>query len=207
MTPSHFPWPDIEKGYVMDGVSSSQGLPENTSIRHLRHVVHTTVSPPQEIQVANYFPTSNSQSSRSLIPSATELEEAGIHFIERTFRNFMAYERKPRYFFDYVVFMDKLIKTGKDVELLRKSGIFFDNWLRDGEEVTKIFNKLGYFVYYDMCSNEQALQDKMEHMEGKIEDYFNTPWSPISFLAALVLLLLTILQTIFSLLAYYHQRQ
>ncbi|MBA0875325.1 hypothetical protein Goshw_029780, partial [Gossypium schwendimanii] len=36
----------------------------------------------------------------------------------------------------------------KDVELLRKSGII-DNWLGDDEAVTKIFNKLGYFVYYD----------------------------------------------------------
>ncbi|KAE8704694.1 hypothetical protein F3Y22_tig00110446pilonHSYRG00001 [Hibiscus syriacus] len=51
---------------------------------------------------------------------------------ERRLRNFMAFEQffpveKPTYFVDYVVFMDNLINTGKDVQLLCKSGVL-DNW-------------------------------------------------------------------------------
>ncbi|XP_052482035.1 UPF0481 protein At3g47200 isoform X1 [Gossypium raimondii] len=237
-------------------------LPENTSIRHLLQLVH---DPSQEIRVAGtkeveyYFPKRKIQSSRSLIPSATELEDAGIHFFgvsiqnmqnqeegkmnmfditfdngtkelkiptlkvdhstERTFRNYMAYEQLwgvRKYYVDYVLFMDKLINTGKDVELLRKSGII-DNWLGDDEAVTKIFNKLGYFVYYDTEAfyyediadrvNKHCKKDWNIWKAKLKKDYFNTPWSPISFLAALVLLLITILQTIFSLLSYYQQRQ
>ncbi|MFQ6650690.1 hypothetical protein Gotur_022794 [Gossypium turneri] len=105
---------------------------------------------------------------------------------------------------------------GKDVELLRKSGII-DNWLGDDEAVTKIFNKLGYFVYYDTEAfyyediadrvNKHCKKDWNIWKAKLKKDYFNTPWSPISFLAALVLLLITIPQTIFSLLSYYQQRQ
>ncbi|KAG8472253.1 hypothetical protein CXB51_034476 [Gossypium anomalum] len=236
-------------------------VPENTSIRHLLQLVH---DPSQEIRVAGTeveycFPKNKFQSSRSLIPSATELEDAGIHFFgvsiqnmqnqekgkmnmfdiefdndtkelkiptlkvdhstERTFRNYMAYEQLwgvRKYYVDYVLFMDKLINTGKDVELLRKSGII-DNWLGDDEAVTKIFNKLGYFVYYDTEAfyyediadrvNKHCKRDWNKWKAKLKKDYFNTPWSPISFLAGLLLLLITIVQTIFSLLSYYQQRQ
>ncbi|TYH35497.1 hypothetical protein ES332_D13G196900v1 [Gossypium tomentosum] len=196
------------------------------------------------------------------MPSATELEDAGIHllsvppkpemqiqeqwkecmfgitfdegtkelkiptlqvddFTERLFRNYMAYEQflpsgQPIYFVDYVVFIDDLINTSKDVERLRKSGII-DNLLGNDEAVTQMFNKLCNFIHYNPESfyyNEIANQVN-DHCEkdwniwkAKLKkDYFHTPWSPISFLAALVLLLLTILQTIFSILSYNQQRQ
>ncbi|KAK8684869.1 hypothetical protein V6N13_040884 [Hibiscus sabdariffa] len=64
-------------------------------------------------------------------------------------RNFMAYEQftqkeEPTYVSDYVVFMDNLVNTKKDVQLLCNSGII-DNWLGDDE-------------------GEQALQEKMEQI-------------------------------------------
>nr|GLL27528.1 UPF0481 protein At3g47200-like [Ipomoea trifida] len=44
------------------------------------------------------------------------------------FKNLIAYEQHsidvyPKYFSDYVVFMDDLIKTDKDVSILRRNGI------------------------------------------------------------------------------------
>ncbi|KAK5772777.1 hypothetical protein PVK06_049072 [Gossypium arboreum] len=112
--------------------------------------------------------------------------------------------------------MDKLINTSKDVQLLRKNEII-DNMLGNDEAVTEMFNKLGDSVYYspeDFYYKDIANQvnkhckRNWNIWKAKLKkDYFNTPWSPISFLAALVLLLLTVLQTIFSVLSYYHQRQ
>ncbi|TYH35498.1 hypothetical protein ES332_D13G197000v1 [Gossypium tomentosum] len=139
---------------------------------------------------------------------------------EREFRNYMVYEQffpsdEPTYFVDYVVFMDDLINTCKDVELLRKSRII-DNWLGNDEAVTNMFNKLGDCIYYSReCFYYKNIVIQVnKHCETKcniwkwkaklMKDYFNTPWSPISFLAAFVLLVLTIVQTIFSLLSYYH---
>ncbi|KAK5772772.1 hypothetical protein PVK06_049067 [Gossypium arboreum] len=70
---------------------------------------------------------------------------------ESLFRNYMAYEQffprgKPIYFVDYVVFMNNLINTGKDVQLLCESGVI-DNWLGDDEAVALMFNKLRDSIY------------------------------------------------------------
>ncbi|XP_052879755.1 UPF0481 protein At3g47200-like isoform X3 [Gossypium arboreum] len=235
-------------------------VPKNTSIKRLLRLVRTTFHP-SETQAEVEKEEEKLQSSRNSMPSATELEDAGIHllsvpnpemqnqekwkecmfgitfdngtkelkiptlqvddFTERLFRNYMAYEQffpwdLPTYFVDYVVFIDGLINTSKDVELLRKSGII-DNLLGNDEAVTQMFNKLCDFISYndkgfyykDIASQmNEHCKRKRNIWKAKLKkDYFNTPWSPISFLAALILLLLTVLQTIFSLLSYYHQRQ
>ncbi|PPS08856.1 hypothetical protein GOBAR_AA11789 [Gossypium barbadense] len=137
---------------------------------------------------------------------------------EPLFRNYMAYEQffprgKPTYFVDYVVFMDNLINTGKDVQLLCKSGVI-DNWLGDDEAVALMFNKLRDSIYMSEDFYYAEIFGRVnEHCQRKWnkwkaalkKNYFNTPWSLISFLAALVLLLLTLLQTIFSVLSYVKQ--
>ncbi|TYJ01856.1 hypothetical protein E1A91_A13G183900v1 [Gossypium mustelinum] len=137
---------------------------------------------------------------------------------EPLFRNYMAYEQffprgKPTYFVDYVVFMDNLINTGKEVQLLCKSGVI-DNWLGDDEAVALMFNKLRDSIYMSEDFYYAEIFGRVnEHCQRKWnkwkaalkKNYFNTPWSLISFLAALVLLLLTLLQTIFSVLSYVKQ--
>ncbi|MBA0816701.1 hypothetical protein Gohar_001334 [Gossypium harknessii] len=230
-------------------------VPKNTSIKHLRRLVRTTFHP-SETQAEVEKKEEKLQSSWNSMPSATELEDAGIHllsvpiqkqwtkcmfgitfdhgtkelkiptlqvddFTELLFRNYMAYEQfftweEPTYFVDYVLFIDDLINTSKDVELLRKNGIIH-NLLGNDEAVTQMFNKLCDFIsfndkgfyYKDIASQvNEHCKRKRNIWKAKLKkDYFNTPWSPISFLAALVLLLLTMLQTIFSVLSYYHQRQ
>ncbi|KAE8668036.1 hypothetical protein F3Y22_tig00112349pilonHSYRG00112 [Hibiscus syriacus] len=137
---------------------------------------------------------------------------------ERTLRNYMAYEQfvssgEPTYFSDYVLFMDNLIDTGKDVQLLCNSGII-DNWLGDDEVVAKMINHLGDSIYYSQefyyaeiyCRvNKHCQRKRNKWMAALRRDYFHNPWSIISFFAAVVLLLLTSLQTIFSVLSYYKQ--
>ncbi|KAK8599451.1 hypothetical protein V6N13_077373 [Hibiscus sabdariffa] len=137
---------------------------------------------------------------------------------ERKLRNYMAYEQvfpvgEPTYFVDYVIFMDNLINTGKDVQLLCKSGIV-DNRLGDYEAVAQMFNKLRQHIYmsenfyYADIFDEVNKHCQIKWNKWKVslkKNYFNTPWSFVSFLAALVLLLLTLLQTIFTVLSYFKQ--
>ncbi|KAK8684875.1 hypothetical protein V6N13_040890 [Hibiscus sabdariffa] len=152
---------------------------------------------------------------------------------ERLLRNFMAYEQftqtgEPTYVSDYVVFMDNLINTGKDVQLLCKSGII-DKRSGDDEAVAQMFNKLcdsirfsrnlrfsDDFYYADtfvrvnkFCKrkwNKERVKRKWKKYNAMLKkDYFNSPWSGCSFAAATVLLLLTLLQTIYTVFSYYQQ--
>ncbi|KAM7489005.1 hypothetical protein LguiB_026489 [Lonicera macranthoides] len=86
---------------------------------------------------------------------------------ESFFRNLIAYEEyhQSTYFHfivDYVKFMDCLIDSPKDVEILCRSGII-DNWLGDDEAVSNMFNKLndhvtgpGVHFHYAGVFNERA---------------------------------------------------
>ncbi|KAG5608636.1 hypothetical protein H5410_019917 [Solanum commersonii] len=61
-------------------------------------------------------------------------------------RNLIAYEQQsidvqPKYFSDFVTFMDYLIDSDKDVNLLRQKGII-ENWIGEDKEVASIFNKI-----------------------------------------------------------------
>nr|CAN69719.1 hypothetical protein VITISV_026312 [Vitis vinifera] len=129
---------------------------------------------------------------------------------ESLFRNLIAFEqchyRKRRYITDYISLMDQLINTTKDVDVLVNGGII-DNWLGDNVAVTNLFNNLlintvsasdfylagitnGLNKYYDIRWNrwKAALR----------RDYFCSPWRGASTIAAVILLLLTLIQTIFS---------
>ncbi|XP_022718692.1 uncharacterized protein LOC111276962 [Durio zibethinus] len=137
---------------------------------------------------------------------------------ERILRNLMAYEQsipssEPTYVSDYVTFMDNLINTGKDVQLLCNCGVV-DNWLGDDEAVAQMVNKLRNNIYSSDDFYYAEIFGKVnEHCQRKWNkwkatlkrDYFNSPWSLISFLAAVVLLLFTAIQTLFSVLSYVHQ--
>ncbi|KAK8625440.1 hypothetical protein V6N13_090312 [Hibiscus sabdariffa] len=139
---------------------------------------------------------------------------------ERLFRNYIAYEQfipsgEPLYFCNYVLFLDYLINTSKDVQLLRTSGII-DNWLGDDEAVAQMFNRLLEFVcwseddfYYTEIFGRVNFHCQRRWNRRKAllkKKYFNSPWSHISFFAATVLLLLTIVQTIFSVLSYFNKK-
>ncbi|KAI9195915.1 hypothetical protein LWI28_019379 [Acer negundo] len=139
-------------------------------------------------------------------------------FSESVFRNLIAYEqfthtndRSPKYVIDYLTFMDCLINTPEDAELLRRHGII-DNWLGDDEVIANLINSLGDGVvlgenfYYSEVFNKVNLHCSRRCNKWKAKlrhDYFNTPWAIISFLAAVVLLIFTFLQTLFTILSYF----
>uniref|UniRef100_A0A0V0GNA9 Putative ovule protein n=1 Tax=Solanum chacoense TaxID=4108 RepID=A0A0V0GNA9_SOLCH len=66
---------------------------------------------------------------------------------ETVLRNLIAYEQQssdvdPKYFSDYTTFMNHLIDSDKDVNLLFQKGII-ENWIGEDKEVATLFNKIG----------------------------------------------------------------
>ncbi|KAJ9128818.1 hypothetical protein P3X46_034444 [Hevea brasiliensis] len=136
---------------------------------------------------------------------------------ECVLRNLIAYEqltysRRRRYFTDYMIFMDSLIDSAKDVEILCRQGII-ENWMGDDETIAFLFNKMGEHVFHNRVLYAD-IEDKVDkHCKRKWNlqmaklrrDYFNSPWAFISFLGAIILLLLTGIQTVYSVLSYFKQ--
>ncbi|KAG6619490.1 hypothetical protein I3842_Q095300 [Carya illinoinensis] len=134
---------------------------------------------------------------------------------ESVFRNLIAYDQHSQhidlnYFTDFATLMDYLINTPKDVELLRQKGII-NSWMGDDEVVSNMFNKFcSYthfskdFYYADIIKEVNKHCDKRWNVrKAKLRhDYFNSPWALLSVLAAILLLLLAIAQTLFSILSY-----
>ncbi|GKV22563.1 hypothetical protein SLEP1_g32425 [Rubroshorea leprosula] len=131
---------------------------------------------------------------------------------ERLFRNIIACEQfdhrgSPIYLSQYRKVVDCLINTGKDVELLCHKGIIM-NWLGTDEEVAEMINRLGtevlisskHFFYAKLFNdvNNHYNRPWNRRIASLRHNYFNTPWTLISFLAAAFLLLLALLQTTFT---------
>ncbi|GLT58416.1 hypothetical protein SLA2020_506360 [Shorea laevis] len=136
---------------------------------------------------------------------------------ESILRNLVAYEQcyagiSSKRFTDYITFMDCLINTGKDVELLCRCGVL-DNWLGDHKVVATMFNRLRdsvfisetNFFYTEIFNrvNKHCNRKRNSWKANLWHNYFNTPWALISFIAAVILLLSTLLQTLFSILSYH----
>ncbi|XP_034922099.1 UPF0481 protein At3g47200 [Populus alba] len=140
---------------------------------------------------------------------------------ESLFRNLVAYEqcsqRQHPYVTDYITLMDCLINTQEDVQILRHSGII-ENGLGDDETVCSLFNKLGINVTFShrrlfyFCYNK-VFDGVKEHCNRKRNvwmaklkrDYFNSPWALLSFLAAVALLLFTLVQTVLTVMSYFQK--
>ncbi|KAG8362931.1 hypothetical protein BUALT_BualtUnG0022300 [Buddleja alternifolia] len=131
---------------------------------------------------------------------------------EDFFRNVIAYEqylqdKEIRFVTDYVKFMDCLIDSSRDVEILRHRGII-ESWLGDDEMIANMFNKLTEsvtgpgerFIYAGTCTRVNKHFSKRKNWWMKILRlrYCDSPWKVISVVAATLLLLLTFIQTVCS---------
>ncbi|GMP55586.1 hypothetical protein CsSME_00020356 [Camellia sinensis var. sinensis] len=104
---------------------------------------------------------------------------------------------------------------GLDVSLLCRYGIL-KNMLGGDEVVVSILNKISTCVvaprdnfYYSQVFDDVSRYSKQRRNIWTAmlrRNYFNSPWIVISFLGAIMLLLLTLTQTVFSILAYFYNR-
>ena len=111
------------------------------------------------------------------IDGVLEISPLLIHDVAKTdFRNLINYEQcHPKckaWITSYAILLVNLIKTAKDMDILCENRIIH-NWLNP-EDVAQLFNKL----YHDT--------------------YFNTPWAFISTFATVSLLVMTLLQTLYT---------
>ncbi|XP_055802672.1 putative UPF0481 protein At3g02645 [Solanum dulcamara] len=131
---------------------------------------------------------------------------------ETILRNLIAYEQQssgvhPIYFCDYAIFMDQLINSDKDVNLLRQEGII-ENLLGEDKQVASLFNKIGNGVTMnqDVFYYKEEFKKAVDHcknpwnkmMANLKQNYFSSPWVGASTVAVIILLILTAIQTILA---------
>lgn len=133
-------------------------------------------------------------------------------FTETILRNLIAYEQlsfdvRPRYFSDFSIFMDYLIDSDKDVSLLHQKGII-KNEIGEDKEVASFFNKIGKgvsispddFYYKEECRKAvQHCKKPWNIMKASLRhNYLSSPWIGASTVGAIILLILTFIQTVLA---------
>ncbi|EEF33806.1 conserved hypothetical protein [Ricinus communis] len=132
--------------------------------------------------------------------------------------NCVAYEQchngSSKHFTTYATFLDCLVNTYRDVEYLCDRSII-ENYFGTDAEVARFINNLGKEVAFDIdkCYLAKLFNDVNHYYKnswhvqwaGFKYTYFDTPWSFISAFAALVLLLLTVAQTFYTIYGSYRR--
>ncbi|CAN6717078.1 unnamed protein product [Malus baccata var. baccata] len=138
-------------------------------------------------------------------------------FMSSFLLNCVAYEQchksSSKHITTYATLLDCLVNTYKDVEYLSDRNIIENCFGNDGE-VARFSNNLGKDVAFDMdrCYLAKLFNDVHDYYGNSWHvqwasfkyTYFDTPWSFISAFAALILLILTLMQTLYTVLSYYH---
>ncbi|KAH7561192.1 hypothetical protein JRO89_XS10G0188700 [Xanthoceras sorbifolium] len=136
-------------------------------------------------------------------------------FTSSVFLNIVAFEQCYRHctkhVTTYATLMGCLINTPGDAGFLSDHKII-ENYFGTDEEVARFFNNVGKDVAFDIHRNylSELFQNVNEHYRNNWHvrwasfkhTYFDTPWSFMSALAALILLLLTMIQSLFAVYAY-----
>ncbi|KAL5710759.1 hypothetical protein ACHQM5_021285 [Ranunculus cassubicifolius] len=137
-------------------------------------------------------------------------------FTSCLFLNCVAFEQSythcSKHFTTYASLMDCLMNTYSDVEFLCDERII-ENYLGTDGEVSKFFNNLGRDVGIDI--NKFYLAGLFDEVNRYYRNdfhvqwaelrytYFRTPWSFLSALAAVILLILTVAQTFYTVYQYH----
>jgi len=128
-------------------------------------------------------------------------------------RNMQAFEQchglKYDYVGDYICLMGLFLRASKDVEILVENRIV-DNWLLSNEEVVKLFYNLSIetfvsrydFLFTGPIKDLNAFCERPwnKWKANLKQNYFNTPWAAVSVSGAVILLILTVLQSVCSIL-------
>ncbi|CAL5005011.1 unnamed protein product [Urochloa decumbens] len=141
------------------------------------------------------------------------------------FANLLAYEQSrgrselQQRLVSYVLLMASVVGAGRrDVEILQQAGVLVKGGGRggDGEETAAFYAHLAgelcpppEFVencYADMFRDvrEHCGRSWNRHRAVLVHDYFSNPWTSMSAAAAVFLLVLTVVQTVYTVLPYYN---
>ncbi|KAM0024838.1 hypothetical protein Hdeb2414_s0022g00620241 [Helianthus debilis subsp. tardiflorus] len=140
-------------------------------------------------------------------------------FYSSFFLNCMAFEQCYHHcskdITTYVVFMGCLMRTSADVSLLSEKKII-ENYFGTDKEISKFFNEVGKDVAFNIKNNylKDLFVELNEYCKNGLRvtwaefrhNYFGSPWITISAIAAFMVLFLTALQTVYTLISYYHKK-
>ncbi|XP_059461753.1 UPF0481 protein At3g47200-like [Corylus avellana] len=135
---------------------------------------------------------------------------------EYSIRNSLAFEQchcsDENYINDYVILIGRLVETRRDIDLLVKQGII-ENRISNSRDGSLLLNKLAdgaildqekfYFAALFEELNKYYNTSWHRWKAHLKQRYFRTPWAGVSLLAAVFLLILTIVQTVCSLAAFF----
>ncbi|KAI5355083.1 PREDICTED: UPF0481 [Prunus dulcis] len=131
---------------------------------------------------------------------------------EISLRSLLAFEQchyMHNHICDYMTIMDGFVNNAIDVDLLVERGII-ENIVGDRKELSALFNNLGLgicsdenFTFANLCEDLNRYYSSKRHkmMANLRHNYFNTPWRTLSVIAAVVLLILTLIQTACSIIS------
>ncbi|KAI9398669.1 hypothetical protein POPTR_003G209832v4 [Populus trichocarpa] len=136
-----------------------------------------------------------------------------VDYSEIIIRNMQAFEQchglEYDYVGDYICLMGLFHGAGKDVEILVENRII-ENWLLSNEEVVKLFYNLNIrnlvspdgFLFKGLIKDLNAFCERpWNKWKATLkQNYFNTPWAAISASGAVILLILTVVQSVCSIL-------
>ncbi|KAJ6378934.1 hypothetical protein OIU78_029031 [Salix suchowensis] len=118
------------------------------------------------------------------------------------------------HFTTYATFLDCLINNFKDVEYLCDCNII-ENYFGTDSEVASLINDSGKEVAFDIgrCYLSELFSDVHRYYKNTRHlqwasfkyTYFRTPWSFVSALAALIILILTVAQTFYTIYGTYRK--
>ncbi|KAI9072858.1 hypothetical protein K1719_045176 [Acacia pycnantha] len=187
---------------------------DNSSIEEGRHILLYNANALQEAGIK--LKASKSKCLLDLKFSGHILEIPQILVEDGTevvFRNMIALEHchypDDAYITNYALILDRLIDTSKDVDLLI-DGKIVRHYLGDRHNVASFFNGLCKNVvqtnfnpkYVDICEGLNKYCENLWHKKVATlrRDYCNTAWRTVASVGGIILLVLTIVQTIFSVL-------
>ncbi|XP_068340455.1 UPF0481 protein At3g47200-like [Pyrus communis] len=155
----------------------------------------------------------------SVISMCKELQIPHItinDFTTTLFINCMALEQcrrnSPTWFTTYIAFMSSLITSPRDVTFLCSDGIVTTGFSYNDQKVAELFKKLGEKAGFNIreCYLSKQFTDVEAYYSSRwatfIRNYFSRPWSFISVLYAVFLFVLTLGQTVISILSYINDR-
>lgn len=132
---------------------------------------------------------------------------------EILFRNMVALEQchypNESYITDYVAVLDFLINTGRDVDILVKKGVLV-NWMGDSDSVANLFNSLWKNIthlnfsshYSILCEDlNDFCRDPWHKLNATLRrDYCNNSWQTAASTAGVLILILSLIQSVCSVL-------
>ncbi|TKY74713.1 UPF0481 protein [Spatholobus suberectus] len=132
---------------------------------------------------------------------------------ELLFRNMVALEQchypSESFITDYVAVWDFLVNTSRDVDILVRKRVLV-NWLGDSDSVADLFTGLWKNIthlnfssdYFYLCRDLNAFcRDPWHKMKSTLRrDYCSTPWQTAASIAGIILLILSLVETVCSVL-------